>query len=198
MVEPIKRKVPKGALERIDELEKLIPNLLSSINEALLRVDNRVSELADVIEVIGDKIGKEEVLKLLQERREARDMDNAVKAQEALQKAVEAGVAVAVDTVSEKSLVVGVEYDKDGKAIPPARVQLMFTQIKPEVREKLAGNGPGTKVETPAGGTFEVLEVYNLVDQAAKTDQAPTPAAPTPTAPTPTTETVTDTASVGA
>lgn len=194
----IKKKVPKGAMERIDELEKLVPNLITAINEAVSKLDARLNDLSEVVEVIGDKTGREEVVKLLGERREQRDRDNAAKAQEALQKAVEAGVAVAVETVEEKSLLVGVEYDTEGKPVPPARVQLMFNQIKPEVREKLLGKAPGTKVDTPSGGTFEVLEIFNIVDQT--TVQA-TPAAtqePVPEAPPPAPEAVADTNQAGA
>lgn len=163
MVQPIKKKAPKGALERIEDLEKTIPSIVSAINEALVRADNRSTELSEVVDTLIELAGRETVTAAINSAREKRDRERAAAAEQALSDAIGRGEIASTDSVAENCLIAGVEYDKEGAPIPPGRVQVMTNQVVETVRTQILGKGPGTKADTPNGGTFEVTDIYAFV-----------------------------------
>jgi hypothetical protein len=173
------RKQVKSALERIEALEQTTNQIVMGVNEALNSQGGRLEGVANIVEAVVELFGAEVVdakIKEIADRKTLQNMENA-------KKALEAGVAdgrlVKADAISEKSLVVGRETKADGEVIFPGRVQLTFNGIRPEFQEKLKGQAPGFTVETPAGGKFEVLEVYDIIEKAP---EAPAAEAATPEA----------------
>ncbi len=184
------RKQVRSALERIDGLEQELPRIVLAINEALEGAGQRVGQLANIVEAVVELFGADTVDAKIKEIADRKITANLERAKQALADGLEKGDLLKADAIGEKALVVGRELDKDGNVVFPGRVQLTFAGIKPEFQEKLKGQGVGTIIETPAGGKFEVLEVYDVVEKAPPAaEAAPTeaPAAPeaAPEAPAP-------------
>ena len=168
------KKQVKSALERIGELEGVLPQIIAGFNQALMQLEQRLGEFGEAIDALVELAGgKDLVDSVIQSHRVARATAN-------LNAALARGDLVKVEAVSEKSVIVGREFDKDGNLVPPGRVQLSFRGFKPEFREKLLGKGVGFVFDigaelaettgTPAGetvtGKFEVSEVYDRVEKA--------------------------------
>lgn len=162
------KKSSKGALERINEIEQSLPGLINAVNQGFVEFNSRVAGIAEVLEAVVQKLGPDQVQNILAERRAERDAERVKQAKEWLAQQVEAGNLVATDTVTERSLLVGVETGADGEVVAPGRIQLTMDRVNPEVRALLLGQTAGTKVQTPGNTTFEVLEVYNISQTAAE------------------------------
>lgn len=160
----IKKQVAKGAIERISEIEQSLPGLINAVNQGFVEFNSRVAGLAEVVEALVQKLGPEEVQSILAARRTERDQQRVEQAKQWLAQQVEAGSLAPAEAVTERSLLVGVETDAEGNAVPPGRIQLTIDRVNTEIRELLMGKPAGTKIQTPGGTTFEVLEVYNITE----------------------------------
>lgn len=170
MVPPIKKPVPRSAVQRIDDLEKnlssvqsAIPAILSQVNNALNQLQGMILEQREIIDVLVEELGVEEVAKRMQDKREEELQEQADRAKAQVEAAVKNGDFRAVTEVSETSFVVGVERDLNGEVLKPGRLQLPAKDLIPEVRDQVIGKPVGTKVEVKDKGTFEVVEAYELV-----------------------------------
>jgi len=171
------RKATKSALERVSALEESIPQIIQGINSAFGQMENKVDSFANVLEavknlledVVGEGKVQAEVDSILLQR--------AVAASESqkrdLETAVKDGKFVVAAVVSEKSLIVGTEFDKDGKAYGAGRVQISLQGIKPEFKDKVSGQGVGFSFDLPNGGKFTINEIYDVAEQPVP---APAPA----------------------
>jgi hypothetical protein len=159
------RKQVRSALERIDALEQELPRLGMAVDQALQVNGRRLGELASVLEAVVELLGASTVDAKIKEVADSKTMANMERAKQALEDALAKGELVKSETVTEKSLVVGREIDKNGSPIFPGRVQLTYGGIRPEFQEKLKGQAAGFSVETPRGNKFEVLEVYEVVEK---------------------------------
>ncbi len=172
----IQKKVTKGALERIKGLEESLQQTVQAVNQTLNLIDTRfraIEEQLSAIVTMVDKANKSSInlaggaCTVAEEIERARGAKRAAQV-DAAKKALEAGVAsgdiAVVETIGEKSVIVGHERNKDGTDKPQARSQILFTTVKPEFQDKLRGKGIGTIIESESG-TFEVLEVYDLVEK---------------------------------
>jgi hypothetical protein len=168
------RKQVKSALERIDVLEETLPQVVAGVNQALNQQGQRMEQLASILEAVVELLGTSTVDAKIKEISDKKTLQNLERAKKALEDALAKGEVVKTDKISEKSLVVGREVDKDGNPVFPGRVQLAYHSIKTEFQEKLKGNGVGFVVETANGSKFEVLEVYDVVEKQTETS-APTP-----------------------
>ena len=159
------RKQVKTALERIDLLEKGMERMAMLFDMVINQANQRISVVSETVEALSKITGPEAVAQVIVEDRKRKSEEAAAAAKKALDEAVAAGNLVAVETCSEKSLIIGVEKDKDGNLVGPERFQLHFSQIKPEFQEQLLGKGLGTKLTTETGGSVEVLELYDPVEK---------------------------------
>jgi hypothetical protein len=172
------KKQVKSALERIDQLEQDIPQIVMGVNQAIVSQRTGLGELAAVVEAVTEILGASTVdakIKEINERKVNAKLDAAKKA---LEEGLANGEIVKADAVSDKSLIVGKEYDKDGNVLAPGRAQITFDGIMPEFQDKLLGQGAGFQVETKNGGKFEVVEVYDVVAKPVTAEPAPADAAP--------------------
>jgi hypothetical protein len=161
MVEPIKRKAPpKGALERIAEIEQTIPRLIQAMNSAMQEQFERINAMAEVVDAVVSDLGRDKVQALVDAARKKRADDRVQQDIDYMKAQVEAGAIVPTEFFTLTSIVVGVEYDQEGKAVPPGRLRLPAMQILPELRDALVGKPIGTRLETAANTIFEVLELY--------------------------------------
>jgi hypothetical protein len=159
------KKQVRSALERIDAIEAELPKLIAGINEALMNEDNRRRQLAGIIEAIVEILGAETVDGKVKEISDRQTMARLEQAKAALVAGLEEGKVVKVVDISEQSLIVGRELDSKGEVIFPGQLQLTYTGVKPEYQEKLLGQAAGFVLQTDSG-TFEVLEVYDIVEPA--------------------------------
>lgn len=162
MPTPIKQKPDsnKGALARIADIEETIPAIIQALQDGLNQMNAKLNGAVEVLKAVTQELGTDKIQAIVDAARATERQERADAAKKWLDEAVAEGKLKHVDTITDDALVVGVEYDKDGVEIPPGRVQLTVTQIQPVIREKLVGQPVGTRVETPAGTTFEILEAY--------------------------------------
>ena len=150
----------RGALERLDSIEELLPQMMTQINRAVTVLENNIQSLNEIVEAVVVCVGEEQVDAALLRIRTLKAEADAEAARSNLQKAVAEKKLVPAESVSEASIVVGVETDKDGKAVPPGRVQFNSATLTPEYREKLIGQRLGFKFSTGDANTVEITEIY--------------------------------------
>lgn len=163
----------KTALERIESLEINMGSIIQATNQVLNQVNARLSTIEETLAALVIEIGPDQVQARVDALRTEAAEARMKAAKDALDKATAAGDVVKSEAITEKSLIVGVEKDKDGKVIVPGRVQLTYTGVKPEFQTQLLGKGIGTIVKTTPGGTFEVTEVYDIVEKAPEAEATP-------------------------
>ena len=157
------RAAQRNALQRIEELETNLMNVFGAVQQALNGTDQRINALAEILDAVVAELGAEVVNGRVVEGRKARALEQAEKSKAALAEAVEKGQYRAVEVITDKTLIVGKELDKEGKEVFPGYVQLAYTSIKPEFQEKLLGKGVGASFDTESG-KFEVTGTYEPVE----------------------------------
>jgi hypothetical protein len=156
-----------NALERLDalenqfgalneELSKYLTQLQAGLNKRLELIENALN--AAIIEIGVEKV-QITAQRLHKEKLEVELQKNTKDVEDA----VTAGKFTVGDTVTENSLVVGSEKDKDGVQKLPTKMFLSFGQFTDEVKAKIKDKIIGDVVDLTDGGTFEVLEVYNPI-----------------------------------
>jgi hypothetical protein len=161
--------------KRIDAIEQDIPRILGGVNDGFTRLSSQLSELTEIVNALVSLVGEDDVAKSVTESRIAKAQQESDAAKAALAQAVTDGKYKATDVITEKSVIVGNEKNKEGVTIPPGRAQLLFTKLLEEFREKMLGQKVGFTVTTPPGGTFEVTEIYEEVPAPVAAAPAPTP-----------------------
>lgn len=179
----------KGAVERINNLEQNFERLVPAINNVMTDVSKRLAMTEEMMAACVEVIGLEDVQAALNKNREKAIANQVEQMKSTIDVAVKDGKLVTATAINEKSIIVGVERDTDGKPLVPGRVQVQFANVQPEIKEKLLGKGVGETIPTspkdaagkdlPAG-TFEVTEIYDIVEQtvglvAPANEEAPTP-----------------------
>lgn len=172
------RKQVRSALERIDLLEVEQARVINDVNQAFNNQSQQFGRLANIVQAMVEILGGDVVDSKIKEMADAKALANLNAAQAALEHGLKTGEVVKADTIGEKTLVVGREFDNKGEVVFPGRAQLRFGGIRPDFQEKLKGQAAGFKMETDNGGSFEVLEIYDIVEKAAATAEATADAAP--------------------
>lgn len=166
----------RNALERISGLESDFARLVQGASGAINEVNSKIDTLSETLAAVVDILGRETVQKAILDARIRRMEENAQQSKDALAKAVEAKQVEAVEIIEDGDFIItGVEKDKEGKPLPPGYVQVPFSSIKPEFKEKLVGQVVGFSFETESGGSFEVTGVYKNVPPAEDTAPEETP-----------------------
>lgn len=168
------RKKANSAMERLDLMEASLGDLRNTyaglakgLNQVLSRLDNDMRLLREMLDTIIQIVGPEEVAKVLAENRLARMQAEADETRANIAKAMQEGNLVQASKVSARSLVVGRDLKPDGTEIPPGYLALPMPRIDQEYHPKLLDQGVGYIIDTKDGGKFEVLEIYDPVDQKA-------------------------------
>lgn len=133
-------------------------DLERNLQQAFAAVEQRLGLLAEVLDAAVDLIGRDMVAKNVERLRRER-------ANEALQKALDAGQLVAADTVTTDSLVECTEFpptgdDTQGSATPSESRVLHFSQFIPEAQKDLLCRKVGDSIATPNGGRLEITGIY--------------------------------------
>ncbi|HVT63203.1 MAG TPA: hypothetical protein VHD33_06950, partial [Legionellaceae bacterium] len=112
-----------------------------------------------LITILGTEAVFNQIKKAKIEKAEA----NSAAMKDALEKQLAEGGVKVSEVVGELSIIVGSEVDKDGNQIPPARAQVLFAQLTPELAALMLGKKVGDVVETPVGSKFTISELYDMV-----------------------------------
>jgi hypothetical protein len=154
----------RNALQRVEEIERVIPNIIGAVNEGLGKLQQQVSALAEIAEAVTEELGTEAINARVVANRKVKDASKTAAEQEAIAKAVAAGELVPAEAIAESSLMVFTEFDKDGKELEVgSRVQFSFMQLKPEFRAEVLGKKVGEKILVPEGHSFEVKSIFTIV-----------------------------------
>jgi hypothetical protein len=157
------RATQRNALQRIETLENDLQSVVGAIQKALQSIDGKINTHAEILDALANEVGPESINAAIAAGRVTRATEHAAASKAALEKALADGELAVAETVTESSVIVGVEYDKNGEAVPPGYVQLGMNTVKPEFQEKMLGQKAGFKFDT-ADGSFEVTGVYTVLD----------------------------------
>ena len=161
----------RNALERISQIETDMGTMVGAIQQALQNIESRVNAQTEILDAVVQEIGAEQINARIEAARETRSEQQAVTAKEGLQAALDKGELVPAAVIGDKSVITGVEADKEGVVVKPGYVQLGYNTIKPEFQEKVLGKAVGFKFET-SDGTFEITGIYDVVEKSV--EQEPT------------------------
>lgn len=170
----IQKKIKRSVLERVDAIEASVQNLVEQINQSLSAVEKQLTMHQELVGALVSIVGVEPVKEAIETARAAKkqqELEAMIASAQAAKAALEAGLTngeiAAAEICGERSVIVGVERDKEGVEIPPGRSQLLFAMVKPEFQEKLLGKPVGTVIETATGGTFTVDGLFDFTGKSA-------------------------------
>lgn len=148
----------KKTSEGVSKMSRDVDDAFRRANEMLAQLNEQNNALIGLAGVDGVKAAIEanriqSLNKMVEE--------NKVKIAELVQ----SGKLVKVDTISEKSLLVGHEETPDGKVLPPGYLAVNFAQISSEdFRKELLGKNTGFCLSTPEKGGFIIEAIYDLAE----------------------------------
>jgi hypothetical protein len=171
----------KSSLDRIDDLEKLLEEqnkslkqVVTAVNGSLGQLNRSLEETKEMLNAVIGILGPDQVHKEVEANRLLALQKQVEETKSSIVKALEAGDIVAAEVASDNSFVAGVELKADGTAIPPGWSFVPMQKIEEEFRLQLVGKGVGHKISTKEGGSFELLEIYDMAEKKVE------PAIPVP------------------
>lgn len=175
------RDVIKPALERIEELERRSEALLSNqqnmmeaVNRALSVTQDRIEVMERLCNAFGEILGQEKVQEVVTKHIEEQAFARAEVEKKAIADGVDSGALKPREDITANSVITGREILKNGDIRKPGWQQLLVNQAREEIRALLVGKKVGDKIDVPAG-QFEILEIYDIVEQAVAPASAPSP-----------------------
>lgn len=171
-----------NALDRLDAVEKTIPDLISAINNSLGGLNQQLNAQGEVLEAVVSLLGQETVQNTIKETRERKATELMEQEKKAMEELKASGAIAASETVTEKSIIVGREFNPDGSVRHPGRAQVPFARVDQNFKEALLGKSVGFVMDLPTGGKFEVVELYEVVPKPAPEAPAAPAAESTPPA----------------
>lgn len=164
-------KQKKSALERIEALESMLPNLIQALGRQIDDMKTQLNGLAELVDTMIGLIGVEKVEAELKSNRLKTATEKAEQQKAHTAKMLAEGRLVSAETVGDNSvLVLRVNSIETGEPVGTGWFRFHVSEIKPEIRETMKGQTVGFKGADELQ-TFEILEIY---------DVAPPPAAPAP------------------
>lgn len=157
-------------LERAAEKNNTLPaQVLQAVNSTL---EQKIGGLVTVLNGVIRILGKEAVEQAVKDQQAEDDQKQVERAKAQIEAGLAAGVIKKVEAVTPESLVVGVEYNKEGVPFPPGRTQMKFDQMQPIFQQDVLGKTPNTELEikNPNGevvGKFLLTEIYEETGAAA-------------------------------
>lgn len=168
-----------GALARVEAMESGLQQIIVGCQQSFTLIEQRLQTLEELVTALSKLVGTDQVRDMVTENRRAQQAAAVEAAKAAVAKAVAAeqllpAVLPTADEIKaeregpetdepgllDKYLVIGRELTADGTVIQPGRLQLPFSRLLPEIQDKLAGQGPGTTIDTPNDKKFALDEVY--------------------------------------
>jgi hypothetical protein len=152
----------RNALERIEGLEKMVPDLLQAIGKQLDEMKAKVEALEEMTDAVIGVVGVQPVSDAMTASRELRARQQAEAQKQETEKLVSDGVLELQDFVDEKSILVLKELKADGTEIPPGWFRVGVPELKPNLQSDVIGKAARSTVSMENGGSFEILEIYKV------------------------------------
>ena len=170
----IPQHVQGGILERLKKLERFRDDMLRAMNQTFTIVDQRETQTEEVLRAVINLFGREPVEKEVRRLKIEELEEKSLKEKAAFDAAKEAGKVFVTERVTEKSVIIGTEVNKDGEQLFPTRVQLFFPQLPIDYQKCYLGAASGDVVVTPTESKFTIAEIYEgLVKAEGATDATP-------------------------
>lgn len=155
----------KALEKQLAEVRKVGPavyqKLSADFNQMAQAVSQRLNALDEVLAVLVEEIGAEEVDSRIQARRLKARLSEVDRSKQAIADGVEKGLLTEVAAVGEDSLLVGFETDAQGVVENPPFSSIPFAQLQPHLKERFAGAKAGDRVEID-GGTFTIDNIFRI------------------------------------
>lgn len=155
----------RNALERIESVEKMVPNLIKAVGKQFDELNEKVKAMEEVLDAVVGSVGIDAVTAALIESRRKRSIDEAEAQKKETAALVEQGILVPQETIDEESVVIASEVKADGSPVGSGWFRFQMQEIKEEFRNALMGQSKGFSGTFENGNNYSVLEVYK-VDQA--------------------------------
>jgi len=176
------QKNARNAMQRVEALEKIIPNIISATNQSLNQLQQQLAQSVEIMDALIQILGEETVGKVMQENRQFRNQKALEEAKARVAAEVDSGALKPAETVGPNSRIVFQELDANGKALEPGRAEFDVSKMLEPFRTEVQGKKAGDSIKTPAGNTFEIQEVYDNVEKKADVLVGPTSTTEAPTA----------------
>ncbi len=172
-------------LARLQKLERFEKDMLRAMNQTFNIVDQRETATEEILRAVINLLGREVVEKEVRRLKIEQLEGESTKQTAVFEEAKKEGKVVATTAVTEKSVIIGTELDKDNNQLYPVRVQLFFPQLPADYQKAYLGAKLGETVVTPTASKFTISEIYEVVVKEApatsglvETDPAATQAVP--------------------
>ena len=164
-------------LQRVENHDKLLKVLQDNADNVLSSFRSSMTTAMETVEGIVLAMGEGfevKVQEAITKKKQERAVERAAKEKEQVEQLVSQGVLKPIDTITDKSFIVGRVFDKDGNVVGAGRNQVEIANLQPaELQAKFVGQSVGFVYETDNHEKFEVLEAYEVLPPKA-TDAAPT------------------------
>jgi len=156
-------KAVKQLAERTHVLEKTQSELVQAINQTVSHMQAQQAQGAEILNALVALAGDEKVAETMKSNRKAAKEKQAENERTEIDSAVAQGILRPEDTVTDRSVIVCRETDKDGNEIEAwARFQLPQS-VKPEFLGKFVGKKVGESFQvTDAGNLMHVVASYSV------------------------------------
>lgn len=152
---------------QLNEIKTQLSGLANETNAKFQKlagwIDNTFQKKDEILDALITILGTEAVFNQIKKAKIEKAEANSAAMKDALEKQLAEGGVKVSEVVGELSIIVGSEVDKDGNQIPPARAQVLFAQLTPELAALMLGKKVGDVVETPVGSKFTISELYDMV-----------------------------------
>lgn len=152
-----------GALQRLDALEKGQQQILLAVRQTFGLIDARIggqqASLNALITLFGRDVVEAEIIR----QKIAELEENSAKEKAVFDAAVADGKVVKAEVVGDRTVVIGHEVDADGKDLYPTRVQMLYGQLKPELKPAYKDHRVGDVIDTPINTKFTINELWDIV-----------------------------------
>jgi hypothetical protein len=156
----------KAMEKQLTDVRKMGPAILQKLsgdlNQLAQAVSQRLSSIDEVLAVLVEEIGAEEVESRIQARRLKARVADVERSKQAIANGLEKGLLTEAPAVAEDSLIVGFETDSAGAQQNPPFSSLPFAQLQPSLKEKFLNAKAGDRLEIDDGGTFTIEAVYKI------------------------------------
>lgn len=161
--------------ERIEELEnkvRLLEQLAEKHTKEFLLSRQYTAALSEILNAMTETktLDAKELTSFITKRKEEQAKAELEKQKEQLKEAVSKGLYAFADEVEEDSVLVGKEFNKEGKV--SKEWSLTFYQdIDASLKEKVLGKKVGDVIDTFNNEKYEITEIYSRVLPEAPTSE---------------------------
>lgn len=152
-----------GPLAKLSQLEDQQRQLV----QILTNQSNQINRTREYVDALVELQGKDMVERAI-------DASKIDALGETMRVAIAEGRVRVADTISDLSIIGGVEKSPEGKPTRPGYIQVGYDQLVPQFKEAALGQGIGFEYKDPEKGwSFLVEKIYDVVKTPPPAEAAP-------------------------